>query len=1310
MKAPLRLPNFLCGHSSCWLPALVTLPLLFLLLVAMPQGLLGQVLTWDLTPGSPGVQNGSGAWNTTVANWIDATNNNVLWTNSGLEVAQFGSTTPVNASVVTLASNMSLKGLTFLSLGTGTPVSGYQYLLNGLNPGTVLNFGDAGVIEMADYSSGGSQFAALGANLAIQGSNLTVRKTAGSGAVTQFLNLNMASNPNLTGTLTVGSYIYLGVTSLGTIANVSNIVVENNGTLTLGSTGSEYTMGITAAGYNHAYTAIRIIGSNTTLSGGITMTGDMGILMHSSNTGLLINAPITDGGMGYGLYRSSLTKADGTMTLTAANTYSGKTTLGRNLAGYTGGITILDFAAANAPVQDILYNGVATAGGLEFAGTPIATAISGSFLVLNGKAGVANTQRFGNLSLTGLKSEIQLVSGAGGSMTMNLGTITRTGASMISFIGPAQGSITTTTADGFLGPWATYKTGAGVTTWAQVSGGAVAGFRGSTAHVTGVAQASDTNTHLSISGSSVGAVTPSAAVTQLGTVSMTDTIRSRTLLTGSGNTLRLGAVGGVQIASDAKSLTIGELGVTSSLSAGGAAAGTGQLYLTNNSTTSLLTIHSGIVNNAGGGAVSVFLNGVSGSTTVLTGTGSYTGGTTLASGALEIRNGAALGTTGAIVALDGASLRFAGGITFNRAVTISGLGTPLAVDGALRNVSGDNTLSGLITILAPSSIVSDSGTLRIQAASAATNAITGSFNLTIGGRANTIVDGRIAIGTGILTKTGNGTLILAGDNTFTGTVSINAGILRPTHANALGSLAGTYGVTTINIGGTLEMMGGLALGAEPINLASVGVNGTGGIRNTSGDNTLTGAITIVNTARIESQSGTLTLDVASGSAIIKDNSASNRALTFGGSGNIVVLDAISRQNAGALSVTKEGTGTLTLKALSNYDGTTTVSSGEMHLDFTELATPTNLLYNGSSSPGGLSMAGGTLKITAKNASGVTTTQAFGSLSIGIGQSYVRTVQNGAAAVTVQFGNLTRGKAGAVLEFIAQPDVADTTGTGGAITYNTIGGLDNAIISHDGITSATWGKSDWAATAAKVGDRRRIVGLSSIAGGYTASTATSLAGNADVVLGTGTVSLAATTNITSLRFNAAQTSFLNIATGATLVTGGILVGEGVGARTTYISGGTLRSPSTSADFDVADFVVIQNNTQGDLVISSVIGNNFAASPQTAFTKSGAGTVVLETVTHTYTGTTNVTDGTLYLKSGAISASTQFTLGGGTTSGKLKVGNNTQAVGLQGDWLRIQGIGTQNSLVGGGTFMASFLLDTDSLTSDFRRGIVGGSGEY
>ncbi|WP_075088700.1 beta strand repeat-containing protein [Verrucomicrobium spinosum] len=508
-------------------------------------------------------------------------------------------------------------------------------------------------------------------------------------------------------------------------------------------------------------------------------------------------------------------------------------------------------------------------------------------------------QRFGNVSVTGLRGDIQVNSGAGGSMTLQLGTITRTGAGMISFTGPAQGSITTTTADGFLGPWATYKSGSGYATWAQVSSGVLTGFTGSTAHSTGVAQASDVATHLTIGGTSTGVVTPEAAVSYLATVSMTDTVRNRAVAIASGNTLRLAAVGGVQIASDARNLTIGELGVGSFLSAGGSSAGTGQLYLTNNSTTSLLTIHSGITNNAGGGAVNVLINGASGSTTVLTGTSSYTGGTTISSGALEIRNAAALGTAGLITVQDGASLRLSGGITLNRAVTLSGIGTSVAVEGALRNVSGDNTVSSVLTILTPVSIVSDAGTLRLLAATPATNAITGTFAVTFGGRSNIIVDGRMNIGTGIMTKTGNGTLVLNGDNNFTGTVTINGGVVRVGHANALGNNAGTFSLTDINTGGTLELTGGLTLSAEPISLGSTGFNNSGGIRNGSGDNTLTGLITVDNTSRIESQSGTLTLDVASGNAIIKDNSSSNRALTFGGAGDIVVQDAIARQNTGA---------------------------------------------------------------------------------------------------------------------------------------------------------------------------------------------------------------------------------------------------------------------------------------------------------------------------------------------------------------------------------------------------------------------------
>jgi len=1269
----------------------------------LPSVLHSQVLTWDKTPGTgaaSGIQNGSGTWNTGVgatSNWIDALGANTTWANTGLETAQFGSTSPVNPSVITIASSMNLKGLTFLPLGTTTPVSGTQYSLNGAAAGTVLNFGDGGLIQLADFSSGGSQFVALGSNLVLQGSNLTLQKTAGSGAVTQFINLNMASNPNLTGTLTIGSYVYAGITALGTVSNVSSITVQTNGTLTLGPSNVDFAMPISASGYANTYGAIRVTGSNVTLSGGITMTGDMGVFMHSTNTGLLINAPITDNGAGYNFHRFSLTKSNGTLTLTAANTYSGKTVLGRATSGNTGGITILDFAGTGAPQENILYHGVATPGGLDLLGSTLGSSV----LIVNGKAGEINSQSFGNVSVQGTRSAIDVVSGAGGTMNLTLGSISRTTTGMLALSAPQQGSITTTTADGFLGAWATFKAADGRMTWAQVQSGTLTHFTGTTAFQTGLAPSSDASNHLTVGSDSVGDVAPSGTLSYLGTLTMADPLISRRVTLASGSTLRLGANGGVQMTSDAQSLTFGESGVSSFLSSGGAATGATQLILTNNSATSVLTIHSGITNNAGNGAVTVLVNGAPNSTTVLTAAGTQTGGATLASGALEIRNGNALGTSGTVTVMDSASLRLSGGITFARAMNLSSLGLPTVLDGGIRSLSGNNTLTGLTTLLAPASIIVDADTLTIQAA-AATNAITGSFNLTVGGAGNTTISGRLGIGSGILTKTGNGMLLLTGDNNYTGATTLSAGVLRVGHANALGT---TAGATTISIGAALELVGGITV-AEAITNTSTGINNAGGIRNISGDNKISGLMSLgsATTIRVHSDSGKLTFDTASG-ASIQHAATSTRILVFGGAGNIDVLDPVTRTSTGVFTFQKEGNGTLAL-ATTVSNTTTTLYAGTLHLDFSQSSSPsnaTNILYNGITDAGPLTITGGTILITGK--SGANTSQAFGAVTssgtTGLlgGTSYLTVAQNGASRVDLSFGSFTRNTGG--IMGVTMP----TTGS-----LNTTGGADNSILLSSVNAPFMWSINpttgdEWLGTDSALGGVRNIVKLSSLTtGGYTASDATTLVGNADISAGVGTTTLGANTTITSLRFAQAQDTLITQdTTGRVLTVGGILVSSTVGNFTQTISVSTLKTPEVGVNNDLP---IIQNNTAAPLVITSAIPSisGFA----TSLTKSGPGTLILRGV-NTYNGGTRVQEGVLHLQSGAISGSTEFLLGSGEKSGKIILGTGSTAYNTSVDWLQVMGSGTDNRIVGGATVISTLTVDNPTANNNFRTGFLGGPGE-
>jgi autotransporter-associated beta strand protein len=106
------------------------------------------------------------------------------------------------------------------------------------------------------------------------------------------------------------------------------------------------------------------------------------------------------------------------------------------------------------------------------------------------------------------------------------------------------------------------------------------------------------------------------------------------------------------------------------------------------------------------------------------------------------------------------------------------------------------------------------------------------------------VSGVIGAGANVqgLMKTGSGTLVLAGNNTFEGVITNWCGGIQIAHSNALGSTAGG---TVINTAGAssawLSLYGGITL-AEPLTFIGGSVNG-GCVNNYGGTNTISGLIT-----------------------------------------------------------------------------------------------------------------------------------------------------------------------------------------------------------------------------------------------------------------------------------------------------------------------------------------------------------------------------------------------------------------------------------------------------------------------------------
>lgn len=230
--------------------------------------------------------------------------------------------------------------------------------------------------------------------------------------------------------------------------------------------------------------------------------------------------------------------------------------------------------------------------------------------------------------------------------------------------------------------------------------------------------------------------------------------------------------------------------------------------------------------------------------------------------------------------------------------------TPWAINGGTLSISSDGALG------ASGPISFNGGTLVTTAG------FTSARNITLNAGGGTIspatatsltLSGIIG-GAGALTKGGAGTLVLSGANTYSGETTVNEGTLVAAHNAALGTAAG--GTSVANFA-TLAVQGGLTGLGEAITLRSVGVSSGGALRNLSGDNVLTGLITLASVSRINSDAGTLNL---AGGISAVDNS-----VIVGGAGNVTFSGSVS---LAAGQILKTGSGTLTFGSGLNLTGTT----------------------------------------------------------------------------------------------------------------------------------------------------------------------------------------------------------------------------------------------------------------------------------------------------------------------------------------------------------------------------------------------------
>ncbi|OIR04085.1 autotransporter-associated beta strand repeat protein [mine drainage metagenome] len=300
-----------------------------------------------------------------------------------------------------------------------------------------------------------------------------------------------------------------------------------------------------------------------------------------------------------------------------------------------------------------------------------------------------------------------------------------------------------------------------------------------------------------------------------------------------------GGIGGIHVTSGSSTLT-GNVTVSGSpttfnVDSGANLSVSGPVSISSNSLSFTGAGNTTVSGNISGtGSVTAAGTG----TVTLSGSNSYTGGAIASSGTLAITGAGALGS-GVTSVQSGATLSLTtGGMSINNTISLAGTG--VSGNGAIENMAGNsNTITGAINLFANSRLQTDSGaTTNIN------GGVTFGYNtLTVGGVGTTNFGGGLVSTTGSqISKVDSGTLAFNQSFNFSGTITLNGGVLDLTHAagSSITSLVinggtvllsgGTYNITNLTINGTstIDFGNGTAVTLNATNLtlgASLGQNG-----------------------------------------------------------------------------------------------------------------------------------------------------------------------------------------------------------------------------------------------------------------------------------------------------------------------------------------------------------------------------------------------------------------------------------------------------------------------------------------------------
>jgi len=719
-----------------------------------------------------------------------------------------------------------------------------------------------------------------------------------------------------------------------------------------------------------------------------------------------------------------------------------------------------------------------------------------------------------------------------------------------------------------------------------------------------------TGTNSSFTGTFEFRGTPQLVVSSIGMSGSNSSI-------GAGNTIKFGSANTSQAnlryvgTGDTTDRTVDLASTTGGISI--AQEGTGLLKFTHNLTVSgsgnkIFTlqgstagtgeISGNIIDGAVGSVISLVKTGTGQWT--LSGSNSYSGGTTINGGVLAITNKNALGTgglslgtsTGTSTILATTALTGANAIANNLTAGAAG---PMIIGGS-NDMEFTGTVFGSANTTSRTLTINNTGSTTFSGPVFITSGTGSGVGLTINGSGVSSINGAIANSSttgslSTLTYAGSGKLTLSGTNTFTGGLTVSSGTLSVGSINESGT-AGVFGSgTSVTLGSA----------ANVATLEYTGASGTTGRVFTLGSSTGTGTLLVSNasTNLTLNTNGTILNSVGGSGVFVK---AGSGTLSLTGTNNGISGPATFVINQGVVNAAHSGAGGASNQAIRsintiiNNSGTLLLGTGGNGDQIISTGTVT-VNSGGVFDLNGLNEGIGSLANT--DSGGVITNNA------GIGTTSQLATTNG---VTYSFG-------GRILD----------GATGGTVSLQVSSGAFATLS----------GSNTYSGPTAVTSGTLSVSSINSVSG--TAHLAASNLG-APTTIANGTIGLG-TTSATGVLVYTGAGETTDRVVNMLGTTGGAILDQSGSGLLKFTSDLTATGVGTKT-------LTLRGSTAGTGEISGAIVNSSPANV-TSVLKTGSGTWTLSGQ-NTYTGSTSVSAGTLLIN-GTVSGSSAVTVASGATLG-------------------------------------------------------------